>query len=76
MDGGLGQTVDWRELGTRFRQLGYGTSSVARALNLPFSTVDSWFNDGVEPRYSSGVVVLGLFRRLERRTRNALSEIS
>lgn len=75
MDGGVGEVVDWRELGIKFRQLGYGTSDVARALNVHWSTVHSWFNDGVEPRYSSGVVLLGLYRRCERRwkRRNSLA---
>lgn len=82
MDGcvnGRGELVDWRALGIRFRQLGYGTSDVARALNLPVSTVNSWFNYGIEPRYSNGALLVGMYRGLEAKlgTRaNRICEIS
>lgn len=68
MDGcvnGRGTEIDWKVIGIRFRQMGYGISDVSRALNLPFTTVASWFNYGVEPRYSSGMLLIGLYREVQ-----------
>jgi hypothetical protein len=72
MDGGmngLGSMVDWSEIGLSLRRLGYGPSAVARALNLPPRTVLSWFNEGCEPRYSNGVMLIRLYSRLEQNAR-------
>lgn len=69
---GRGEMVDWCELGIKFRQLGYGSSDVARALNLPWSTVNDWFILGKEPRYSSGALLLGLYRRVASERTNRL----
>jgi hypothetical protein len=66
---GLGELVDWSEIGLSFRRIGYGPSAVARALNLPVGTVRSWFNEGCEPRYSNGMMLIALYSRLEQKAR-------
>ena len=47
--------IDWQELGLELRRHNFLPYAVARSLNLPPSTVMSWFNHGVEPGYSNGV---------------------
>lgn len=59
-DRGLGLSVNWREIGMDFRRAGFGTSKVARALNLPQQTVDTWFNRNREPFYTDGLMLLRL----------------
>lgn len=63
-DCGYGALVDWRDLGIRFRRLGYGPSAVARALNVPTSTAQKWF-EGSEPGYTNGMLLVRLYATLE-----------
>lgn len=76
MDGnvnGRGDLVDWKEIGIRFRQMGYTLSDVARAMNEPVSNVHGWLYRGVQPRYDKGVLLLGIYNRLESGRLNMLS---
>lgn len=64
MDGriasGMGRVIDWRELLLDLRRNGWGLSKVAKALNLPRTTVNAWmFN--AEPGYSNGVLLVALY---------------
>lgn len=72
-DKGLGDLVDFRAIGIRFRQLGYGTSDVARALNEAPSTVHDWLMGRKEPRYTAGVLLIALYSRVESGSVNNLS---
>lgn len=59
-DRGLGIEVDWREIGMEFRRAGWGTTQVARLLNLPRENVRMWFERGAEPGYINGLCLLRL----------------
>jgi len=59
--------VDWNRVLLDFVRWGWTLTEVARAINVPYSTLQGWCNDGREPRYEDGHALLKLHAYAEKR---------
>jgi len=66
----LDPPVKWQEILLEFRRWGWTMYRVAAAINVPTSTLMGWLNDGKEPRFEHGRLLLK-FHAQEREKRNS-----
>lgn len=52
--------VDWKRVLLDFVRWGWKLKAVALAINVPYSTLMGWWNDGAEPRFEDGRALLKL----------------
>jgi alkyl sulfatase BDS1-like metallo-beta-lactamase superfamily hydrolase len=56
--------MNWAEIGMELRRHGWTPTRVAEHLNLPRSTVRTWFERGAEPSYHNGARLIRLHNQV------------
>lgn len=65
--------VDWKEVLLDFVRWGWTLKGVARAINVPPSTLRRWWDDGSEPGFEDGRALVKL-HELERDRKKRTSD--
>jgi len=59
--------IDWKQVLLEFVRWGWKLAHVARAINVPPSTLKRWWYDGAEPGFEDGRALLKLYEYAKKR---------